>query len=118
MTGAGGFLQTVWAGYGGVRFEGLGVLWLRNPSPLPKSTGLKLRGIHLLGAKVDVFAAAQAWSVALSPQSPPTAPALCVVGNNGTASALLPGRTVWMQAGEDARVKACNKCAATVGRIV
>jgi len=40
VTGAGGFLQAVCAGYGGVRFERFGELTLRNPRPLPNSSSL------------------------------------------------------------------------------
>jgi hypothetical protein len=47
---AGGFLQNVWAGYGGVRFERDDALTIRSPRPLPNSTELRLRGVHYLGA--------------------------------------------------------------------
>lgn len=105
ITGAGGFLQTVWAGYGGVRFEEAGVLSLRKPAPLPGSTHLRLRGLHFLGARLDVCADMQGWSVALSSASPVSAPALEVLATNGTAYSLLPGGIVYMPAGQDAKVR-------------
>ncbi|EDQ89749.1 uncharacterized protein MONBRDRAFT_16873 [Monosiga brevicollis MX1] len=55
ITGAGGFLQTVWAGYGGARLTD-DVLELRAPSPLPGSTGLLLRGLAYQGGRFTVEA--------------------------------------------------------------
>jgi trehalose/maltose hydrolase-like predicted phosphorylase len=46
VTGAGGFLQAVVNGYGGVRYERVGQLTLRRPRPPPNSTALTLRGVH------------------------------------------------------------------------
>ena len=52
ITGAGGFLQTVWAGYGGVRINNGGF----SAKPvLPKGvSSLKVRGIRTLGGFVDM----------------------------------------------------------------
>jgi hypothetical protein len=104
VTGAGGFLQTVWAGYGGVRFEAPGVLGLRRPAPLPGSDALRLRGVHFLGARLDVAARAAAWSVALSAQSPPSAPPLKVVLEDGAEQPLLPGHELSFPSGTSVRV--------------
>ena len=77
VTGAGGFLQSVWAGYGGVRFERDDALVIRSPRPLPNSTALRLRGVHYLGARLDIEARDDGtWTVALSSTSPTGAPAL------------------------------------------
>merc|ERR1712224_322116 len=76
VTGAGGFLQSVWAGYGGVRFERDDALTIRSPRPLPKSTRLRLRGVHFLGARLDIVALEGAWFVSLSSTNPASAPAL------------------------------------------
>jgi hypothetical protein len=65
VTGAGGFLQNVWAGYGGIRFERDDALTIRSPRPLPNSTRLRLRGVQYLGALLDVEAAPGFWTVAL-----------------------------------------------------
>lgn len=76
VTAAGGFLQSVWAGYGGIRFERDDVLTIRSPRPLPNSTALHLRGVHYLGARLDIIARTGEWTVALSSNSPATAPTL------------------------------------------
>jgi trehalose/maltose hydrolase-like predicted phosphorylase len=74
VTGAGGFLQSVWAGYGGVRFNREdGALTIRSPRPLPNSTMLKLRSVAYLGAKLDIVATEGKWSVTLNPLSDPSA---------------------------------------------
>lgn len=88
VTAAGGFLQQIWAGYGGVRFEpgGEGML-IRQPRPLPNSTRLRLRQVHYLGARLDIEATLDGWSFGLSPSSPRAASALVYVpyvpGNGG-----------------------------------
>lgn len=79
VTGAGGFLQSVWAGYGGVRFERDDALTIRSPRPLPNSTRLRLRGLHFLGARLDIVAAKGVWTVALSVNNGGDAPALELV---------------------------------------
>ena len=56
VTAAGGLLQNVWAGYGGVRFERDDALTIRSPRPLPNSTVLRLRCVHYLGAGLDIVA--------------------------------------------------------------
>jgi len=90
VTGAGGFLQSVWAGYGGVRFTGgPGVLTLRSPRPIPGSKRLKLRGLHFLGARLDIEATAGEWSVALSASSPKEAPALQLAMQAGAAAEMV-----------------------------
>eukprot|EP00050_Salpingoeca_kvevrii_P022841 m.133068 g.133068 ORF g.133068 m.133068 type:complete len:140 (-) comp9845_c0_seq5:573-992(-) len=52
ITGAGGFLQGVWAGYGSVRLQN-GVLRFGRPRPLPGSSGLRLIGLSYRGAFID-----------------------------------------------------------------
>ena len=79
VTGAGGFLQSVWAGYGGVRFERDDALTIRSPRPLPNSTALRLRGVHYLGARLDIEARLGFWTIALSSASAESAPALELV---------------------------------------
>ena len=79
LTGAGGFLQSVWAGYGGVRFERDDALTIRSPRPLPNSTALRLRGVHYLGARLDIEARLGFWTIALSSASAESAPALELV---------------------------------------
>lgn len=64
LTGAGGFLQSVWAGYGGMRFIN-GTLVLQNPSPLPGSTSLALRSVYFRGVKLDIVIEETGWSVAV-----------------------------------------------------
>ena len=101
VTGAGGFLQSVWAGYGGVRFDRSdGALTLKAPRPLPNSTRLVLRGLHFLGARLDVEASVgtagandAGWSVVLSaamtPEERKSAPPLeLVMTETGEAEAI------------------------------
>jgi hypothetical protein len=104
VTGAGGFLQTVWAGFGGVRFTSPGVLALRQPAPLPQSTALHLRGLYFLGARLNVVARLTEWSVALSALSPSSAPSLKVVLDGGSELLLLPGDALRFPAGTNALV--------------
>mgnify|MGYP002634779678 CR=1 FL=1 len=72
VTAAGGLLQSVWAGYGGVRFERDDALTIRSPRPLPNSTALRLRGVHYLGARLDITATQGEWTVSLSLSVPPS----------------------------------------------
>lgn len=106
VTGAGAFLQSVWAGYGGIRFERDDSLTIRSPRPLPNSTALRLRGVHFLGARLDVVAKDGQWTVALSSTSPKSAPRLELVlnGNEGNPTPIT--RTPIMRlTGEEAYVR-------------
>ena len=106
VTGAGGFLQSVWAGYGGGRFERAGELTLRQPAPLPDSTLLRLRGVHFLGARLDITAHTDGWSVGLSAASPSGALALVVAAEGGGAVAeLTKGANVRFRKGVTAHVR-------------
>jgi hypothetical protein len=89
VTGTGGSLQSVWTGYGGVRFERDDALTIRSPRPLPNSTRLRLRGVHYLGARLDIIATTGTWTVALSANSDRAAPALELV-MEGTSAAPAP----------------------------
>eukprot|EP00937_MAST-01D_sp_MAST-1D-sp2_P003242 g3242.t1 len=73
ITGAGGFLQSVWAGYGGCRFAN-GTLTIARPRPPPNATVLTLRGVHFLGTALDVEIGTSTFSVALSAPSVGAAP--------------------------------------------
>merc|ERR1711920_803524 len=85
VTGAGGFLQAVWAGYGGLRFEAEGVLTIRKPRPLPESTLLRLRDVHFLGARLTLSATLDGWWVSLSSDSQSSGLALEVVNTTHTS---------------------------------
>lgn len=52
ITGAGGFLQGLWAGWGGVRLGDSGVTF--KPVLPPTLTSIKYRGMHYLGSTVDI----------------------------------------------------------------
>lgn len=56
ITGAGGFLQVILSGYGGVRPQ-LGYLQIRKPRPLPiPSPGfMSIKGLYYLGSTYDIF---------------------------------------------------------------
>ena len=55
LTGAGGFLQSVQNGYGGLRAND--DFLLLNPQPFTQLnvTSMKLRGVHYVGGKFDLF---------------------------------------------------------------
>jgi trehalose/maltose hydrolase-like predicted phosphorylase len=89
VTGAGGWLQTVVNGFGGLRWERPGVLTLHDPQPLPNSTKLRLRGVSFLGARLDIVATARGWTVALSSRV------------MGTTDGVPPALELVMEAGTD-----------------
>lgn len=117
MTAAGGFLQSVWAGYGGIRFERDDALTIRAPRPLPNSTGLRLRGVHFLGARLDVAATKDGWTVALSPTSPESAPQLELVMLGGGA-ALITHAALAREAGTEGYVRTAEAEAAAPTRML
>lgn len=65
LTAAGGFLQAVWAGYGGIRFQRDGKMLITNPRPLPNSTYLRLRHLHFKGTTLHISATEDGWSVVM-----------------------------------------------------
>lgn len=105
VTGAGGFLQGVWAGYGGVRFTDEGVLTLKSPRPLPNSTLLRLRRLSFLGARLDITATMTYWSVSLSDDSAASAPALDVVCEASGRVTSLSKKPLHMPSGSTATVR-------------
>lgn len=54
ITGAGGFLQVILDGYGGVRPK-LGWLNIRHPRPLPTEGSMTIEGLRFLGSKYNIF---------------------------------------------------------------
>ena len=65
ITGAGGWLQSVFAGYGGLRLTRDGALTLKNPLPPPNCTAMRLRQISYLGNFLTVEIRRDGWSVRL-----------------------------------------------------
>ena len=59
LTGAGGFLQGLWAGWAGMRLRE-GSLDFVTPRVPATTDGLKLRGVAYLGSKFDLVLAKQA----------------------------------------------------------
>jgi trehalose/maltose hydrolase-like predicted phosphorylase len=53
VTGAGAYLQILWAGYGGIRLTDDGLAF-RHPRVPPNATGLRLNGLAYKGGTVDV----------------------------------------------------------------
>eukprot|EP01112_Ceratiomyxa_fruticulosa_P003259 TRINITY_DN13628_c0_g1_i1.p1 TRINITY_DN13628_c0_g1~~TRINITY_DN13628_c0_g1_i1.p1 ORF type:complete len:707 (-),score=130.46 TRINITY_DN13628_c0_g1_i1:33-2153(-) len=81
ITGAGGFLQAVFAGYGGIRITPNGITG--NPN-LPKgSSFLKLRGVEFLGSTIDISFDGKTISILLQ-NAPSSAPTLFVTSSQGT----------------------------------
>jgi hypothetical protein len=59
ITGAGGFLQGLYSGWGGLRVEEAGVLTVRRPKVVEGGEGgeggvLKMRGVPFMGRRVDI----------------------------------------------------------------
>jgi hypothetical protein len=80
ITGAGGWMQSFLYGYSGLRLPAAGgQLRFATPAPvLPPggATGVRLRGLHLLGAAFDFSYNGTTICVALNPTSPAGAPPL------------------------------------------
>eukprot|EP00041_Stephanoeca_diplocostata_P022033 m.522676 g.522676 ORF g.522676 m.522676 type:complete len:859 (+) comp21968_c0_seq3:119-2695(+) len=70
ITGAGGFMQSVFAGYGGLRIVGKCTLQLLRPRVLPNSTGLALRRVSFCGSVFNVDISPAQWTIALDDASP------------------------------------------------
>lgn len=87
ITGAGGFMQSVWAGYGGVRLDNAS-LALRRPRPPPGCTGLQLRRLHYRGAYLNLEAFSTGWSLALDGSSSAVAVELTPCGAHGPSCSL------------------------------
>jgi len=66
ITGAGGFMQSVWAGYGGVRFVN-GALRLQRPRPPPNCTAITLKHFSFRGSSMTLKATASSWTIQLDP---------------------------------------------------
>ena len=86
ITGAGGFLQALWAGYGRLRIEH-GTVSARPLLP-PDAKIMKLRRTSILGVGIDVSVSREGVTVKLS--SSTTAPPLqlCVITDDGTKTPL------------------------------
>jgi len=82
ITGAGGFLQGMWAGYPGLRIRGQKLDFL-NPQLPQGVTGITLRRVHYLGNQVSVSYDAKTVCVSIDDYSNSAAP-LYVNGKNGT----------------------------------
>jgi len=65
ITGASGWLQSVFAGYGGIRMAMNGTMLIRNPMPPPNCTAMKMRQINYLGNFLTIDITRDGWSVAL-----------------------------------------------------
>lgn len=62
ITGAGGFLQSVWAGYGGLRIHDDG-LHVQGAAPVPNATALTLQGVSVFDSRVTVQATSNGYTV-------------------------------------------------------
>ena len=65
ITGAGGWLQSVFAGYGGIRLARDGSLLLKNPLPPPNCTTMRLRQLSYRGNTLQLDITRTEWSVAV-----------------------------------------------------
>eukprot|EP01088_Endostelium_zonatum_P011281 TRINITY_DN2530_c0_g1_i3.p1 TRINITY_DN2530_c0_g1~~TRINITY_DN2530_c0_g1_i3.p1 ORF type:complete len:701 (-),score=125.68 TRINITY_DN2530_c0_g1_i3:74-2176(-) len=66
ITGAGGFLQAVVNGYGGIKIEALGTLRIESPQLMKGVERLRVRGVELEGSKLDVEVSAKTVTVELT----------------------------------------------------
>ena len=79
ITGAGGFMQSCWAGYGGMR-QVNGTLQLTRPRPLPGTTSLAIKQFNFLGSALDLSIGPDEWTVCKS--------AAAATGDHGPAPQL------------------------------
>ena len=71
VNAAGMFAANLFAGYGGVRWPlGEDYLELRRPRPPPNCTKLVLRRVYFRGARINIEATKDSWSVALDEPAP------------------------------------------------
>lgn len=87
LTGAGVYLQSVWAGYGGLRFRD-DALEIKLPRKLPNTTALVLRGIHYAGSTLMLVIDAQEAKLSVLTMGPER---LVLSVDNQEARPLLPG---------------------------
>jgi trehalose/maltose hydrolase-like predicted phosphorylase len=93
ITGAGGFVQSLWAGYGGLRIDANSTLKVVRPRPPPDCTGMKLRSFHFLGHRLHFDINLESWTVQLASSSARVgvsarSSSLQITGPDGNASKL------------------------------
>eukprot|EP01005_Ploeotia_sp_CARIB1_P001418 NODE_34_length_2296_cov_444.940526_g33_i0.p1 GENE.NODE_34_length_2296_cov_444.940526_g33_i0~~NODE_34_length_2296_cov_444.940526_g33_i0.p1 ORF type:complete len:722 (-),score=164.21 NODE_34_length_2296_cov_444.940526_g33_i0:54-2219(-) len=85
LTGAGGFLQSLYAGWMGLRI-GVGVITLLPPPTLPTGVdGILLRGVSFLGNEISLHSKGGTFTISASYTSPSTPAVVC---QNGVPHAL------------------------------
>jgi len=96
ITGAGGFLQAVWAGYGGIRILEDGLVF--NPYLPANVTYMKLRQFQYLSSWIDLSLDT---SITVTIQSQETdAPALSVIDSQNKTYPLTVGKSLSLPVGE------------------
>eukprot|EP00056_Hartaetosiga_gracilis_P020296 m.18606 g.18606 ORF g.18606 m.18606 type:complete len:460 (+) comp8334_c0_seq2:55-1434(+) len=65
ITGVGGFLQCLWAGYGGIRIHN-DRLEISNPIPLPSTSSFELHGVSYLEHSFDMVVSHSTWTIKAS----------------------------------------------------
>lgn len=94
ITGAGGFLQAVLFGYGGLRVESKGLRF--EPQLPPNTTTMKLRGVNYLDTQLDVFWTQNQVTLSSWKSSKST---LNVIVGTAPVQRLLPGQSVTFSTG-------------------
>jgi len=90
VTGAGAFLQAMWAGYGGIRLSD-GDLSFHNPRVPPDSTELRFRALAYRGSLVNVRITPSTILLQLHNESPRGAPLLAAAHDGGVGHSLKHG---------------------------
>jgi len=90
VTGAGAFLQAMWAGYGGIRLSD-GDLSFHNPRVPPDSTELRFRALSYRGSLVNIRITHSAIYLQLHSESPRGAPLLAAAHSGGIGHPLEHG---------------------------
>lgn len=90
ITGAGGFLQSVLFGYGGIRLTGHALV-VAPPEPPGLVTELVLRGVHYLGWRLRVVSTRTGFTLTALSRSDDAVPTLAVALNDGQARPLAVG---------------------------
>jgi hypothetical protein len=96
LTSPGGWLQSTWAGWGGLRLNA-SALQIRRPTPPPNTTAMTLNGVRFRGNLIDIRVDAAGLAVTVRDRAASggvKAAQLTLAAGAGTPSLLKPGATV------------------------
>ena len=103
ITGAGGFLQSVLFGYGGLRLTSNALTWAPPPQPPQNASAIVLHGVHYAGASLRLTAGVGV----LQAQLLASGPSLLCLRQGSKTTALSLGETVQAPGNEPAAIALC-----------